>query len=33
MNDDMIEQMSENIHYERGYNKGFAEAQENLSKI
>jgi len=28
----MIEDMAENIYYERGYNKGFADAQEILSK-
>ena len=32
MNSDMIEDMAENIYYERGYNKGFADAQEILSK-
>tara|TARA_A200000159_G_C7208803_1_gene291185 strand:+ start:296 stop:505 length:210 start_codon:yes stop_codon:yes gene_type:complete len=28
----MIEHMTENIYYERGYNKGFSDAQEILSK-
>ncbi len=32
MNNDMIEHMTENIYYERGYNKGFSDAQEILSK-
>lgn len=32
MNNDMIEHMTENIYFERGYNKGFADAQEILSK-
>ena len=28
----MIEQMSEDIFFERGYSKGYSDAQENLSK-
>ncbi len=28
----MTEDIAENIYYERGYNKGFADAQEILSK-
>ena len=32
MNNDMIEHMTENIYYERGYNKGFSDAQEMLSR-
>ena len=32
MNSDMTQDIAENIYYERGYNKGFADAQEILSK-
>lgn len=32
MNNEMIEQMTEDIYFQKGYDKGFADAQEILSK-
>jgi hypothetical protein len=32
MNNEMIEQMTEDIYFQKGYDKGFADAQEMLSK-
>ena len=32
MNNEMIEQMTEDIYFRKGYDKGFADAQEILSK-